>query len=183
MCFAFGFCHKWTSQSVWFSVWDCFLVLFSIIFFGPSLDHIKQNKPSNLHYCLFFLSKPWYINSEKKSSEKNSSVKKIDLTYLPYFKLKKKLNKNKKKENRPTYSLPYLKFSSNSKHTYFFWPGLCKKMRFGHDILVSVNNRVISPFREDFIFKKSRENKTFPKISKFTVMMDRAIPCARGRLP
>ena len=47
-----------------FSVRECFLVLFSI-FFGPSLGHIKQSKPSNLHYRLFFLSKPLYINSEK----------------------------------------------------------------------------------------------------------------------
>ena len=52
-----------------------FLVLFSIIFFDPSLDHIKQNKSSNLHYR-FFLSKPWYINSEKKLSEKKNQVKK-----------------------------------------------------------------------------------------------------------
>ena len=38
-----------------------------------------------------FLSKPWYINSEKKSSEKKIEWKKIDLTYhLPYFKLNKK---------------------------------------------------------------------------------------------
>ena len=29
-----------------------------------------------------------------------------------------------------------------------------KKLPFGHDLLISVNKRVITPFREDFIFTK-----------------------------
>ena len=29
-----------------------------------------------------------------------------------------------------------------------------KKLRLGHDLLISVNDRVNSPFREDFIFTK-----------------------------
>ena len=37
---------------------------------------------------------------------------------------------------------------------------------------VSVNNRVISPFREDFIFTYAKfcKNKTLAKISEFTVI-------------
>ena len=31
-----------------------------------------------------------------------------------------------------------------------------KKSRLGHDLPISVNGRVISPFREDFIFTKLR---------------------------
>ena len=34
---------------------------------------------------------------------------------------------------------------------------------------MSVNDRVISPFREDFIFAKFRENKTIAKIPELTV--------------
>ena len=45
----------------------------------------------------------------------------------------------------------------------------------GHDLHISVNDRVISPYRESFIFTKFayakfRENKTLAKISKFTVI-------------
>ena len=41
--------------------------------------------------------------------------------------------------------------------------------RQGHDLPKSVNGRVISPFREGFIFTKFRKNKTDAKISEFTV--------------
>ena len=44
-----------------------------------------------------------------------------------------------------------------------------KYSRLGHDIPISLNDRVISPFRKGFIFTKLRENKTLAKISKFTV--------------
>ena len=44
-----------------------------------------------------------------------------------------------------------------------------KNSRLRHDIPISVNDRVISPFREDFVFTKLRENKTLAKISEFTV--------------
>ena len=67
------------------------------MFFGPSLDHIEQNKPSYLHYRLFF-SFQTLVHSEKKNRVK----KKIDLTYLPYFKFKKKEIKIKKKIDLPT---------------------------------------------------------------------------------
>ena len=87
------------------------------IFFGPSLDHIKQIKPSNLQSLFIFLNKPWYINSKKKLSKKKNRP---DLPTL--FQIKKKLKKKKKRKS--TY-LPCFKFSSNSKHTYFFfWPYL-----------------------------------------------------------
>ena len=47
-------------------------------------------------------------------------------------------------------------------------------MRLWHDLPISVNDRVISPFREDFIFTKLRilfrENKTLAKISELTVL-------------
>ena len=35
---------------------------------------------------------------------------------------------------------------------------------------ISINDRVILPFREDFIITKFRENKVLAKISEFTVM-------------
>ena len=48
-----------------------------------------------------------------------------------------------------------------------------KNSRLWHDLPISVNDRVISPFRESFIFTKLyakfRENKTLAKISGFTV--------------
>ena len=52
--------------------------------------------------------------------------------------------------------------------------------RLGHDVLISVNDRVISPFHEDSFLMKLRnakfgENKTLAKISDFTgttCMMD-----------
>ena len=51
------------------------------IFFGPRLDHIKQNKSSNLQSLFIFLNKPWYINSKKKNRvKKKSSKKKKKLT-------------------------------------------------------------------------------------------------------
>ena len=37
------------------------------------------------------------------------------------------------------------------------------------DLHILVNDRVISPYRESFIFTKFRENKTLAKISEFTV--------------
>ena len=46
-----------------FYKFQCFLIS---IFFGPRLDHIKQNKSSNLQSLFIFLNKPWYINSKKK---------------------------------------------------------------------------------------------------------------------
>ena len=49
-----------------------------------------------------------------------------------------------------------------------------KKSRIGHDLPILVNERVISPFCEDFIFKKLRicgvlQKKTLAKISAFAV--------------
>ena len=86
------------------------------IFFGPSFDHIKQNIPSNLQSLFIFLYKPWYIKSKKKNR-----AKKKNRPGLPtLFQIKKKI---KKKKNRKSTYLPCFKFSSNSKHTYFFfWP-------------------------------------------------------------
>ena len=51
-----------------------------------------------------------------------------------------------------------------------------KNSRLGHDQPVSVNDRLIFPFREDFIFTKLRiyevsENKTLAKISVLTVLL------------
>ena len=43
-----------------------------------------------------------------------------------------------------------------------------KSSRLGHDLHKPVNDRVISTFKEDFIFMKLRENKTLA-ISEFTV--------------
>ena len=46
-----------------------------------------------------------------------------------------------------------------------------KNLLLGHDLPISVNDRVISPFCDDFIFtklRKFRENKTLLKISEFT---------------
>ena len=40
----------------------------------------------------------------------------------------------------------------------------------GYDLHISVVDRVISPFREDFIFTKPRIYKTLAKISEFTVL-------------
>ena len=54
-----------------------------------------------------------------------------------------------------------------------------KNSQLGHDIHISVNNRVISAFGKDFIFMKlpicevSRKNKTLAKISEFTVSLQR----------
>ena len=51
-----------------------------------------------------------------------------------------------------------------------------KKSRLRHDLLILVIDRMISPFREGIIFTKLRiyakfhENKTFAKISEFTVL-------------
>ena len=48
-----------------------------------------------------------------------------------------------------------------------------KNSPLGHDLPASVNDRVISPFLEDFIFhetSKFLENKTLAKISEFTVI-------------
>ena len=44
-----------------------------------------------------------------------------------------------------------------------------KKSRVWYDLPISVNDRVISPFCEGFIFTKF-ENKTLAKISEFTVL-------------
>ena len=44
-----------------------------------------------------------------------------------------------------------------------------KNSRQGRDLLISVNDRVISPIREDFLsYAKFRENKTLAKISELT---------------
>ena len=48
-----------------------------------------------------------------------------------------------------------------------------KISRLWHDLPISVNDRVISPFREDFIFMryaKFRENEPLTKISKLPVL-------------
>ena len=51
-----------------------------------------------------------------------------------------------------------------------------KNSRLGHGLPPSVNGRVITPLREDFIFNiylaygKFRENKTLAKISESTVL-------------
>ena len=48
-----------------------------------------------------------------------------------------------------------------------------RNSRLWHDIRISVNDRVILPFHECFIFtklRKFRENKTLAKISEFTVI-------------
>ena len=47
-------------------------------------------------------------------------------------------------------------------------------MQQGHELPISENDRVISPFREDlisrnFAYAKFRENKALAKISEFTV--------------
>ena len=49
-----------------------------------------------------------------------------------------------------------------------------KNSRIWHDLLISVNDRVISPFHEglfsrNFAVAKFRENKTLAKASEFTV--------------
>ena len=46
-----------------------------------------------------------------------------------------------------------------------------KNSRLRQDLPISINDRVILPFREDFIFAKFRENKVFAKISEFTVVL------------
>ena len=50
-----------------------------------------------------------------------------------------------------------------------------KNSRLGHDLAISINNRVISAFGEDFIFSnlyaKFRENKVLAKIFEFTVLI------------
>ena len=46
------------------------LRMFFCSFLNPSLDHLKQNNQVISIIAYFLLSKPWYINSEKKSSEK-----------------------------------------------------------------------------------------------------------------
>ena len=46
-----------------------------------------------------------------------------------------------------------------------------KKIMKGHDLPTSVNDRVILPFCEGFIFERSfKENKTLVKKSEFTVL-------------
>ena len=39
----------------------------------------------------------------------------------------------------------------------------------GHDLPISVNDRMISPLCEDFIYTNFHENKTLAKMSEFTV--------------
>ena len=51
------------------------------------------------------------------------------------------------------------------------------KFQLWHDLPISVNDRVISPFREDFVFTKFREKK-LAKISEFTVCYMFQIACA-----
>ena len=45
-----------------------------------------------------------------------------------------------------------------------------KNSRLRYDLPISINDRVISPFCEDFIFAKIRKTKTLAKISEFTVV-------------
>ena len=51
-----------------------------------------------------------------------------------------------------------------------------KNPRLRQDLPISINERVILPFREGFIFTKFRENKVLAKISEFTVLPLRAVP-------
>ena len=44
-----------------------------------------------------------------------------------------------------------------------------KNLRTGYHLPILVNDRVITLFPEDLIFKKPQENKNFAKISEFTV--------------
>ena len=44
-----------------------------------------------------------------------------------------------------------------------------KNLRLGQDLLISINDRVILPFHEGFIFTKLHKNKVLAKISEFTV--------------
>ena len=57
---------------------------------------------------------------------------------------------------------------ANSVKTHLFDVEIRDK---GVIYLLSINDRVISPIREDFIFTKFPENKTLAKISKFTVLI------------
>ena len=79
--------------------------------------------------------------------------------------------------------LTYCKFG-NFHENFIFENGhkihICdiKKSRLWHDLPISVNDRVISPFRADFIsrtfaYAKFRENKTLAKISEFPVCPDK----------
>ena len=49
-----------------------------------------------------------------------------------------------------------------------------KNSQLGHDLPISVNDRVISPFANGFIFAygKFREYKVPAKISEFTIFID-----------
>ena len=46
-----------------------------------------------------------------------------------------------------------------------------KNSQVGHDLPISVKDKVILPFREGFVFTKFREKKIFAKISEFTVVI------------
>ena len=51
-----------------------------------------------------------------------------------------------------------------------------KYSRLRQDLPLSINERVIVPFPEGFIFTKLRQNKVLAKISEFTVIMDSENP-------
>ena len=55
----------------------------------------------------------------------------------------------------------YVPWNSLKRHICYI-----KNLRLEHDLPISVNNKVISAFREGFIFTKL--SKTLPKISQFT---------------
>ena len=74
---------------------------------------------------------------------------------------------------------PYCKFGNFRENLIFAYSvkrHICdvKNLRLRYDLPISVNDRVILPFREDlisrnFAYAKFREYKTLAKISEFTV--------------
>ena len=55
-----------------------------------------------------------------------------------------------------------------------------KNLRLMQDLPISVNDRVILPFCEGFIFTKLHENKVLGKISEFTVAILLQVPEESG---
>ena len=80
----------------------------------------------------------------------------------------------------PKFTKKYCKFR-NFRENFIFVNSIkrpicdVRKSRLGHDICISVNDRVILPFHEGFHFTKLRINKTLAKISEFTVYGERNI--------
>ena len=71
-------------------------------------------------------------------------------------------------------ALPYSRFG-NFRRNFIFANSIIrhisdvKNSRLGQDVSISINERVILPFCEGFIFTILREIKVLAKISKFTV--------------